>query len=101
MIDLEFVGRHEKCHVSQSLINSSNIADTPSRTGIRATEIPGLFNLLVGGTGLKLGKDSEIWTNEDALRAFLKDGICNREDIKFGDVVWVGPYRSGEFNLSQ
>ena len=61
------------------------------RTSIRNTEIPGLFNFMVGGSHLE--NVDEIASNQDAVRAFLRDQTSNRSDIKFGEVVCYSPYK--------
>jgi hypothetical protein len=61
------------------------------RTAIRNTEIPGLFNFIVGGS--HLDKIDEITASQDAVRAFLRDQTSNQNDITFGEVVCYSPYR--------
>ena len=63
----------------------------PKRTAIRNTEIPGLFNFIVGGS--HLDNLDEIATSQDTVRAFLRDQTLNRSDIKFGEVVCFSPYK--------
>ena len=64
---------------------------SPKRTVIRNTEIPGLFNFIVGGS--HLDNIDEITVNQDAVRAFLRDQTSNRSDITFGEVVCYSPYK--------
>ena len=60
------------------------------RTSIRNTEIPGLFNFIVGGS--HLDNIDKITASQDAVRAFLRNQTSNRSDITFGEVVCYSPY---------
>ncbi|KAF8810119.1 hypothetical protein BYT27DRAFT_7186980 [Phlegmacium glaucopus] len=61
-------------------------------TAIRNTETPGVFNFLVGGSGL-LDNPDKVTASQDAVRAFLREQTSNRTDIKFGEVIWSSSYR--------
>jgi hypothetical protein len=63
----------------------------PERTSIRITEIPGLFNFIVGGSHLE--NIDEITASQDAVRAFLRERTSNRSDITFGEVICYSPYK--------
>jgi hypothetical protein len=67
------------------------------RTSIRITEIPGLFNFIVGGS--KLEHLDEITASEDAIRAFLREQTSNRADITFGEIVCYSPFRYVIYDL--
>ena len=58
---------------------------------IRNTEIPGVFNFIVGGS--KLDNLDEITANDDAIRAFLREHTSNRADITFGELICYSAYR--------
>ena len=58
---------------------------------IRCTEIPGVFNFIVGGS--KLEDLDKITASQDAVREFLRERTPDRADIKFGEVICYSPYR--------
>ena len=88
---MAFVGRLRNYWVSVLSETGDCTEVFPKRTAIRHTEIPGLFNFIVGGTHLE--NIDEITASQDALRAFLRDQTANRNDIKFGEVVCYSPYK--------
>ncbi|PPQ66556.1 hypothetical protein CVT24_007120 [Panaeolus cyanescens] len=59
--------------------------------GIRATENPGVFNFMLGGSNFKSGK--ELCQDHDLLRAFLKKhSLGDRENIKIVEVICASSY---------
>jgi hypothetical protein len=88
------VGRHGKYSVSAvAETGDSDCIEEYSqkRTSIRITEIPGLFNFVVGGS--KLDHLDEITASEDTIRAFLREQTSNRADITFGEIICYSPFR--------
>lgn len=57
---------------------------------IRPTERPGLFTFVTGGR--LLPNPEEIVQSEDALKAYIMERLCGREDVKIGKIRWMGPY---------
>ncbi|KJA26224.1 hypothetical protein HYPSUDRAFT_198983 [Hypholoma sublateritium FD-334 SS-4] len=58
---------------------------------IRATEDKGIFNFIVGGADMI--SPEEICQNHETVISTLKHYSCLGDDVKFGKVTWVSPFR--------
>jgi hypothetical protein len=93
--EVAHMGWYEKRNVSQSIfmaIENLYLLLSAHRISLRPTEIPSVYNLIIGGS--QLIDPDQICASDETLFKFIKENTGNRADIKYGEIICMSPYKS-------
>jgi len=74
-----------------SIIEILSLSISDCRTSLRPTEIPSVYTFIIGGN--KLMNPDHICASGETVVKFIKENTGNREDIKFGEIICLSPYK--------
>ncbi|KAF9524863.1 FAD binding domain-containing protein [Crepidotus variabilis] len=99
-LGLTFVGEttEQKMAVGEFMVEGGLENDIWHRWGepgtymlmIRPTDQPGLFTFVTGGR--LLPNPDDIVQSETVLKNYIKERLAGRDDVKIGDIKWMGTY---------